>query len=108
MAELRDEYERLKDANARLQERVEELEDDPGWVEHLRGKIDEAKVRDLIRERDRYKALAERRKKALSAASRSWHNFRHTKIYRETELTWEDCTEETCVTDRAAIEEEEE
>ncbi len=53
-----------------------------------------------------YKALAERRKNGWKAASKTWHNFRHTEPYRRTELTWEDCTEEKCVADRAAIEEE--
>ncbi len=39
----------------------------PVWGAHLRGKIDKAKVRDLIRERDGYKAQSEQRGEALVA-----------------------------------------
>ena len=58
-------YVRLSFDRDRLQTRVEELEDSPDWTERLRWKIDEAKVRDLLRDRDHYKVLAERRKEAL-------------------------------------------
>jgi hypothetical protein len=54
----------LKAANARLQERVEEAERKVAWF--LRGYAGiGAQYKEMKAERDRYKALAERQKKAL-------------------------------------------
>ncbi|KKL83650.1 hypothetical protein LCGC14_1972610 [marine sediment metagenome] len=59
---LMSEYKKLKDENARLQERVEEAKramKKPGWENHL--------------EMRRYKTLAERRKQAMVGLMKDMH-----------------------------------
>ncbi len=91
---LRDEVGRGRTENARLQARVEEAERE--LAEHGCRKVE----REAFRARDHYKALAARRKERLGVASHEVHWL------REHEGTLKECAFPVCVTNLAAIEEE--